>query len=375
MDAVATTHPALSLVLNYVCSSLVGYAGRRGISPYAPLNIERVVSSLRLLADRTTHEAAPFVAWSAVAEEFDEHVADKALSDSLMKAVSERLAEIPSNLEQPMVKLVRRAMGPGTGDTYRKLDRVVIEAVTRILSTFSSVDYLAPLARLATSQGGGLDVATLNYDLTVETMCEQQGVEVSRGFATSADEGLAWSQRGVRLHKLHGSVDWCRIPVGRDGANFARGERYVRGERVEICGGANSGYAPAIILGDRDKVGSSGLTVDLLAAFATALRRANSLVVVGYSFSDGHINDMVTSWANGDQQRQLVVVDKHWSTPAGSYRASLSDGLLECESWRADQRTPRMSVLTQATADGLEAALGQPHDTLHRNGRPGSDRP
>ena len=359
IDAVKDAHPTLSGALNYVCSSLVGHAGTKGVSPYAPLNIERVVSSLRLLSGRATHEAAPFVTWSAAAEEFDQHTVDPRQSTAFMNAVTGRLAGLPSNLEEPIVEMVWSVMRAGTGAVYAQLDEVVINVVAEILSDCGSVEYLSPLAELAGSQRDGLDIATLNYDLTVETMCSQQGIDVSRGFIQSADDGLAWPDHGLRLYKLHGSVDWRRVPIG--GTRRATGDhgRYVEGQRIALASDENSQFAPAIVLGDRDKVGSGGLTIALLAAFEAALRRADGLVVVGYSFSDDHINDMITRWINGNQQRELIILDRYWSAPPKSFRASLSSGLCRSESWRGhDPIPPRMVVISDRTQAGSSQAPG-----------------
>src|SRR3954453_17786314 len=61
-----------SLALRFVCSALIGHRGVQGVSPFADLDVERVFSAVRLLAERRDHEAAPFVyAWNPGVDSFD----------------------------------------------------------------------------------------------------------------------------------------------------------------------------------------------------------------------------------------------------------------------------------------------------------------
>ena len=81
--------------------------------------------------------------------------------------------------------------------------------------------YLAGLYDFSAERRGSSEprvtnVFTLNYDLTVENACRAAGIRCWTGFAANNDEPVAYStwerrlltQRGLRLHKLHGSVNW-----------------------------------------------------------------------------------------------------------------------------------------------------------------------
>jgi hypothetical protein len=84
----AKAEPKLSPVLNYVCSAIIGHAGTSGQNPLNSLNIERVVSSIRLLAERGNHEAAPLrLPWRHI---FD--VKGSASSVAVLDYISSNLA-------------------------------------------------------------------------------------------------------------------------------------------------------------------------------------------------------------------------------------------------------------------------------------------
>jgi SIR2-like domain len=73
---------------------------------------------------------------------------------------------------------------------------------------------------------GRLKVFTLNYDLCVEDACRDAGIELVTGFSHS--EGK-WSpslfqgpSSGINLYKLHGSLNWSRLPLGDGRLRSAR---------------------------------------------------------------------------------------------------------------------------------------------------------
>jgi hypothetical protein len=98
-----------------------------GSAPYDPLNIERVVSSIRLLADRRRHEAAPFVrSWTASLEEVDRENVSGATASRLHRAVAENILTTHGashDLHSALTAAVREATTSGNGDIYRRLER------------------------------------------------------------------------------------------------------------------------------------------------------------------------------------------------------------------------------------------------------------
>lgn len=77
----------------------------------------------------------------------------------------------------------------------------------------------------------------------------------------------------------------------------------------------------ALVFGERNKLTAEGPFLDLLAQFRLELEPAHRLVVVGYSFRDAHINEMIRRWVNGDRNRHVVVIDPNF--PSNGFQQEL----------------------------------------------------
>lgn len=141
------------------------------------------------------------------------------------------------------------------------------------------------------------DIFTLNYDTVIEATLEEMRLRYIDGFwgaenatfdAGIFDERIATGP-AIRLHKLHGSVNWYR-----DDSGAVRRRPLVadhRGDRLLIYP-TEQKYVQT----------QYGVYESLIARFRERLRdnRPNSkLVVIGYSFADDHIN-----WAIEDSLRK-----------------------------------------------------------------------
>lgn len=154
-----------------------------------------------------------------------------------------------------------------------------------------------------------MTVATLNYDLTIETAAAQQGVEYSLGLDDWAAGGeVGFGSHGIRLNKLHGSIDWRRVEWRPD----CTGEQFGVARSVVTFGAdgpMHSTDVPFLVFGRREKLRPEGPSLELLGDFRARLHAARALVVVGYSFADRHINELISRWASSESNRLLVIVD------------------------------------------------------------------
>lgn len=195
--------------LNYVVSAIIGHRGARGESPYATIDVERVFSGVQLLGERRDHEAAPFIsAWQPGVEAFDTHPTPS--TGTLSRAIGRALEEEPGNLDTTIANFARAATSPGDGQVYRRLQTLMLDQLCQVLQLKEPgrAAYLEPLGQFAKEQRGGLDVATLNYDLAVEAACAGL-INVDTGLTSwMSDRSWRWSRDGIRLLKLHGSIDW-----------------------------------------------------------------------------------------------------------------------------------------------------------------------
>jgi hypothetical protein len=165
-------------------------------------------------------------------------------------------------------------------------------------------------------------IFTLNYDLSLETIMEANSITYSTGFTKPKDihttylpssvelwpfgymrELMLWNgtdifrqtpdgeEPDVRLIKIHGSLDWFRIarpPIYDSGLRLFPEDPIVR------CGFLPSETIEEIMIAGRS--GKQRLEepfLPLLRDFFYTASRANVLVIIGYSFSDAHINSIL----------------------------------------------------------------------------------
>jgi hypothetical protein len=302
-------HP-LADVMNYVVSAILVHQGRAGGRPDVMPDIESVVSAVELLSERDYVELTPFVQnWDPAVNALgrarqSSHFWRRNDNEQMFNSDVRLLQELRSQLESEF--------GLGGRDIrYNEL----LEELMRQLKTLlriedpAIVDYLRPLV----DQGRNslISVATLNYDLTLETAAIRAGIDASRGLTRWNKEWLLeWPNVGVKIMKLHGSIDWERQTETRrqsDG-ELALDHQIV----IEIPDPHSSSSLPFLIYGRREKLRPEGPFLQLRAEFIEDLRQSSHLVVVGYSFTDDHVNELIRKWVNADRERLLTVVDPNF---------------------------------------------------------------
>lgn len=159
---------------------------------------------------------------------------------------------------------------------------LMLDVLKRVawVSDESAVSYLQPLVRWAT--GGGSVVATLNYDNCVELAARSVGESANTGLREWSKTGiLPPTKKGTWLLKLHGSVNWHEALYGGDWIETAVPEQLRESK---------------IIFGAGNKLSAEGPYLQLLSRFREILAESQVLAVVGYSFRDPHINEIIAEW-------------------------------------------------------------------------------
>lgn len=251
-----------------------------------------------------------------------------------------------SQLDRELGKAVRRHQPqPGAGDVFHRTNSLMIEQLRDLvwIGDASRVAHLEPLLAKLKDQRR-LVIATLNYDNAVEILADQHDVPCDTGLDHwSESRRFDFAGAGLKLLKLHGSIDWVKRRSPGSGARplpHAVIERIVDPQQSE--------NAPAVIFGQRNKLTAEGPFLDLIAAFRRELDTVSLLTVVGYSFRDAHVNEYITQWINEDPNRRLRVVDPGFETNASAYARDLQAHLRD-----------RLTVI----AEGAGAALA----TLYTN--------
>jgi hypothetical protein len=156
----------------------------------------------------------------------------------------------------------------------------------------------------------------LNYDRSIEQAAEHLGIPV-RAEPPEKPDPRFFQSEGVRLLKLHGSIDWAWDDT--DGERGTMTQHRVR--RVEA--GDTSSGRPALVFGSRAKLQAEGPFLALLAQFEEALSWSRRVIVVGYSFRDPHINEMIRRWTM--ESGEIIIVDPSIADdrPDDSFRGEL----------------------------------------------------
>lgn len=276
----------------------------------------------------------------------------KAILDTVGKAVGKWQQELRRHRFSNDSRAVRavdtalesRRERRGQGEVFQETADAMLRQLVRIvwLQTHADIGYLTQITDVAQSQGR-LAVATLNYDNSLELAAEASGCPLSTGIGEwSESSQLGNPESGVRLLKLHGSIEWAR-EQGEPGSDRPLPHERLRTVNpIEELERSGSEYEPAVVFGQGNKLTARGPFLELFRAFQTELAQSDRLVVVGYSFRDDHINECIRTWLNSPLAVTLVVISRseRWrETPFGAE-------LTEFASHKLD-------VITEAASTGL----------------------
>ena len=164
---------------------------------------------------------------------------------------------------------------------FQKLIRRQLNDWVRI-KNYESADYYQSFASLSTDIGQLMKVFTLNYDLCFERIVGKQKL-IETGFNNGTKD---WHHSNFEetadkhffLYKLHGSIDWY---TETDNST----KLFISADPVE---------KPELIFGIQHKMTS----VDPYFYYSSKLREAclneaRLIVVIGYSFSDEYVNNIL----------------------------------------------------------------------------------
>lgn len=203
----------LGQVLDFVCERLSSHSSR------SVQDVERVFSAIEMLSERETLEVSPFVErWNRDGWPWQEGL-ERERGDTVYAALR---------------------------------DRMLTELRELVATTRKQISYLEPLVRSAADPRRAT-IATLNYDLSVEGAAEAARIEVHTGINHWVNSGdWDWPNAGVRLIKLHGSIDWAwENDLPEDGRLPSR---YVR----QVSAATSDVRAPAMVFGLRGKLRAEG---------------------------------------------------------------------------------------------------------------------
>ena len=236
---------------------------------------------------------------------------------------------LTSEYENPALLPLNNRLSAGAGRTTDDLQRIAgasadyINDIVRSLlgGPVGPFDHLTAIVdAIKDDHVTDLIIATLNHDLVLERTFDLTGTRISDGFDDAFGTLRVWNDRFTvptrKLLKLHGSIDWWRYTLTRDGWTGQFTARAIDGdpEHARDPAGELLGYPalgqPLILTGTFNKILSyaTGIYADQHFRFHQALASADSIVVIGYGFRDKAINARLVAWAERVGYRRMVVV-------------------------------------------------------------------
>jgi hypothetical protein len=271
---------------NHVKSAILykdGLAGRFGDG--ASYNIELLVNTLYELERNEEHPLYPFIAaWNA----------------RFVSLAGNRFGRV-RDLRHQILQLLKQWVWPDDP---------------------SEAAYYAGLVAAQHAFTFPIRIFSLNYDLCVERLHSSE-FQVETGFSGFGPKHV-WSyerfieiERGdnplpqVFLYKLHGSIDWKRDPKTK---MLSRVEQVhpIPPDEMEI------------IFGREAKLEAADPYLFYAYEFRQCSIEAKLLVAIGYSFSDPHINKIISQALKLELPKKLLVVSKCDKQKALQYQTQLA---------------------------------------------------
>lgn len=200
------------------------------------------------------------------------------------------------------------------GDVFTRFKEFILLQLVREWTRFDqdlATKTLQPVRNLlTTSDRIKMNIFSLNYDLVLENSFNQPTAKIlDNGFSErtisgetnrywAADFNNPLSPTKINLYKLHGSIDWEYNPDSED---------------IQIKEDIDDGREPLIIFGSYSKMLSFDPFLYILSEFRTLLSKATLFVVIGYSFHDKYINNLLIQQLSinteEDIPKRLIIVD------------------------------------------------------------------
>jgi hypothetical protein len=148
-----------------------------------------------------------------------------------------------------------------------------------------------------------LEMFTFNYDTLIEDYFTKHNATPMRGF--SSGEWVGFEEVDlkdfgrVNLYKLHGSLDWVRLTTDE----FKERSKLTEDDAESI----DEGHNPFIIFGQGTKTFSIEPFFSLIQQFKKRLSERKYLFVMGYSFFDPYINNLLIEAVRGTSKKIIIV--------------------------------------------------------------------
>jgi len=307
-------------------------------------DVESVMNAVRFLANRSELEFSPFVgAWHPVIEDLENRgmpvftenkvrgIVSKAVQDNKMEPRrgvrgSDDVVDIEAALQCIGSDFIKAISHRSEGDFFKGMEMYLTSKLLKLTyrRDTKKLDYLSPLIEY-----GGNDkitIATLNYDNCIELKSAEMRIQCATGITHLEEGGVGgWNYdrafpeitMGVDLIKLHGSANWFWNDPKEDHLGFGNESLYVAPSTFidDLIAGKTAddetiGNQLAVIFGGHNKLIPDGPFLALLSKFERELNKHKSLIVIGYSFRDRHVNVCISRRLKRARGNKVIVIDR-----------------------------------------------------------------
>lgn len=165
-----------------------------------------------------------------------------------------------------------------------------------------------------------LDVFSLNHDLLLEQYFMKNNISIIDGFTTSDRDLRYWQvslyekdEPKLRLYKLHGSINWCRI---RNEDNPLYSQQIVIATVPDHSKDKKGNYLTLLdersfLIGTFNKMleyTAKDIYLQLFCIFRQHLHASSRLIVSGYSFGDKGINSVLINWLLSNENNSMLII-------------------------------------------------------------------
>lgn len=149
-----------------------------------------------------------------------------------------------------------------------------------------------------------MDIFSLNNDMVIENYFTENHNKPWRGFVSGVwtgfeEENIPDDFGRINLYKLHGSLDWVRL----DSGDFKEEENLYDQEKGHI----EEDHSPYLIFGQGTKTFSVEPFFTLIQHFRNKLKDRRYIFVIGYSFFDPYINNLLIDAVKGTSKKLIVI--------------------------------------------------------------------
>lgn len=219
---------------------------------------------------------------------------------------ADKLSMLESDYRNSIDKEIHSAANESLFDS---LDRIIKQELFPKWLKFdkNKLSYLDPLKKMFENSSNDdyvMDIFSLNNDLVIETYFQENSMSPFTGFSNNEWRGVDYLETEkpfdrIKLYKLHGSLDWVRLTTGE-----VKEKNKCEEYEYEMI---DTRHNPYIIFGHGTKTFSVNPFFSLIHSFRNSLEHKDYYFVIGYSFFDPYINNLLVEAVNKGNKKIIIV--------------------------------------------------------------------